>query len=271
VGDDRPIGIFDSGVGGLTVVRAVVDRLPDEPVLYLGDTARAPYGPRDPAEIRAFAVEIANELIARGVKMLVVACNSIEVAAIQEVADAGGVPVVGVIDPGVRAARRATRTGVIGVIGTQATIESDAYRRALERADGGTRLLGVACPGVVEHIEQGDTGSRELRGLLSSYLAPLRDEGIDALILGCTHYPLVAPLIADLMGPDVRLVSSAETTAEDVERALARFALRTSGPDGAGPEHRFLCTGDADDFRALAELFLGERVGDVEAVELVRA
>ncbi|MEX0992145.1 MAG: glutamate racemase [Actinomycetota bacterium] len=264
--DDRPIGIFDSGVGGLTVVRAVIERSPDEALLYLGDRARYPYGPRSIAEIRGFAVEIARELVAHDVKLLVVACNSVEVAAIQDVADAGGTPVVGVIDPGVRAAVARTRTGKIGLIGTEATVASGAYDRALARADGGTELLAVACPGVVEHIERGDTSSAELSDLLAAYLAPLRSAGVDALILGCTHYPLVADMIAAHMGPETVLVSSADATAADVASALDRFSLRATANGGGSRE--FLCTGDPAEFQALARRFLGEDVGVVRPVEL---
>ncbi len=266
MGDDRPIGIFDSGVGGLTVVRAVVDRCPEESLLYLGDRARYPYGPRPIAEIRGFAVEIARELVSRDVKLLVVACNSVEVAAIQDVADASGTPVVGVIDPGVRAAVAATRSGKIGLIGTEATVASGAYDRALARADGGTELLAVACPGVVEHVERGDTSSPELSDLLGSYLAPLRSAGVDALILGCTHYPLVADLISSHMGPETTLVSSADATAMDVASAIDRFALRA--PTDREARVRFLCTGDPEEFRALARRFLGDDVGTVHPVEL---
>ncbi len=267
MGDDRPIGIFDSGVGGLTVVGAVVERCPDESLLYLGDRARYPYGPRPIEEIRGFAVEIARELVSRDVKLLVVACNSVEVAAIQDVADASGTPVVGVIDPGVRAAIARTRTGKIGLIGTEATVASGAYERALARADGGTELLAIACPGVVEHVERGDTSSPELRDLLGAYLAPLRAANVDAVILGCTHYPLVADLIASHVGPDTVLVSSADSTADDVAAALDRFSLRT-GAGGASPRREFLCTGDPEEFRSLARHFLGEDVGAVRPVAL---
>jgi glutamate racemase len=263
VSDPRPIGVFDSGVGGLTVVRAIVDLLPHEPILYLGDNARSPYGPRSPEQIRGFALEIAEALIRRDVKMLVVACNSIEVAAIAEVTNAHGVPVVGVIEPGVRAAIRATRNGRIGVIGTQATIASGAYPRAVPTG-ADVRLVAAACPAFVEAVERGDTSSPELLGLARGYLEPLRQEDVDALILGCTHYPMLSGLIQLVMGEDVVLVSSAEETAKDVYSAL--LASRLLRADGAEPEHAFLTTGDPERFRTIAHHFLGPALGGVHEV-----
>jgi len=207
-------------VGGLTVVRAIVDQLPHEPIRYVGDNARFPYGPRPFEEIRGFALEIAAELVRRDVKMLVVACNSIEVAAIADVATAHGVPVVGVIDPGTRAAVRATRNRAIGLIATQATVASGAYDRAVAAIGADVRLVSAACPAFVEHVERGDTSSEELLGLARGYLEPLRREGVDTLILGCTHYPMLSGLIQLVMGEGVVLVSSAEETAKDVYSTL---------------------------------------------------
>ena len=253
--DPRPIGIFDSGVGGLTVVRAVLDLVPREPVLYFGDTARAPYGPRDVDEIRAFAREIAAFLLDREVKMLVVACNAIESNAIEDLSERASVPLIGVIEPGVRAALRTTRNGRVGVIGTQATIASRAYERAMAAEDGGVELATAACPAFVPHVERGDTTSSELLSSARGYLAPLRDAGVDTLILGCTHYPLLSGLLQRVMGPDVVLVSSAEETAKDVYATLLDQGLLLE--DGPAPQHEFLCSGDPDSFRALAARFLG--------------
>ena len=264
--DPRPIGIFDSGVGGLTVARAVFDLLPGEPILYVGDNGRFPYGPRPLEEIRTFALEIAEYLVDRDVKMLVVACNSIEVAAIEEVARAHGVPVVGVIDPGVRAAVRSTRNHRIGLIGTQATVESGAYERAIERTGADVRLFSVACPVFVEHVEAGDTSSEALLEAARGYLVPLEEEGIDTLILGCTHYPMLSGLIQVVMGEDVVLVSSAEETAKDVYATLRASSLL--GESGVEPRHEFLTTGDPAAFRAIAQHFLGPDVGGVHPVEV---
>lgn len=264
--DGRAIGVFDSGVGGLTVVRAIADLLPDEAVRYVGDTARSPYGPRPVEEIRRFALEIADHLAHADVKMLVVACNSIEVSAIREVADAHGLPVIGVIAPGVRAAARATRSGRVGLIGTQATVASGAYDRAAAEEGSGLSLVSAACPVFVDHVEAGDTSSATLRAAAEAYLAPLLADGIDTLILGCTHYPMLAPLLAEVVGPDVTLVSSADETARDVARALDAAELRRA--PGARPAHEIRCTGDPAAFRATAARVLGAVEGEVGTVDL---
>jgi len=258
--------MFDSGVGGLTVARAVFDLLPHEPIVYLGDDARFPYGPRPLHEIRSFALEIAAYLVSRDVKMLVVACNSIEVAAIREVTEAAGVPVVGVIDPGARAAVHITRNGRVGLIGTEATVASGAYERAIAATGAHVRLFSRACPVFVEHVERGDTSSDALLAAARGYLLPLREEGVDTLILGCTHYPLLSGLISYVMGPDVVLVSSAEETAKDVYATLLESGLRRA--DAGPPKHEFLCTGDPARFQVVAEHFLGLEVGGVDATEV---
>ncbi len=265
--DSRPIGIFDSGVGGLTVARAVLDLLPQEPVVYLGDGARFPYGPRPLEEIRRFAVEIAEDLVRRDVKMIVVACNSVEVAAISEVTDAAGVPVIGVIDPGTRAAVRATRNGRIGMIGTEATVASGAYERAVAATGARVELFTRACPAFVEHVERGDTSSEELLALARGYLEPLREAGVDTLILGCTHYPLLSGLISYVMGDGVVLISSAEETAKDVYATLLREGLRREDP--GPPTHEWLTTGDPEAFRRLVRRFLGPDVHDVRVARAV--
>jgi glutamate racemase len=263
VPDDRPIGVFDSGVGGLTVARAILDLLPREPLLYVGDTARFPYGPKPLDEIRGHAMDIAAYLVDRGVKLLVVACNSIEVAAIEDVAKAAAVPVVGVIDPGVRAAVRATHNGRIGLIGTQATVRSGAYDRAVARTGRDVSLFSEPCPAFVEFVERGDTSSQELFGLARGYLEPLRRAGVDTLILGCTHYPMLSGLIAEVMGRDVALISSADETARDVYAALVAGNLRAEGEPAV---HEFVCTGDPGTFRRVAERFLGPSIPDVRLV-----
>lgn len=261
MGDSRPIGVFDSGVGGLTVARAVLDLLPNESVLYVGDSAHFPYGPKPVQEIRGYALDIAAYLVERDVKMLVIACNSIEVSAIGDIATSHDVPVIGVVNPGVRAAIRATRRGVIGVIGTEATIATGAYQRAVGSA---AEIHAAACPVFVEHVERGDTTSDGLREAARGYLAPLKANGVDTLILGCTHYPLLSGLIQMEMGPEVVLVSSAEETAKDVYAELVRAGKLREGSEP--PSHEFLTTGDSTSFHRLAELFLGHELEGVEAV-----
>lgn len=263
--DNRPIGMFDSGVGGLTVARAVIDLLPGESLVYLGDNARFPYGPKPVEEIRRYALEIAQYLVTRGVKMIVVACNSVEVSAIGDIAAQAGIPVVGVIDPGTRAAIGATRTGVIGLIGTEATVDSKAYDRAVAATGAAVALHSRACPRFVEFVERGETSSEELKTAAREYLDPLRKAGVDSLILGCTHYPLITEVIAEVMGPDVVLVSSATETAKDVASVVATAAAE--GSTGL-PSHEFLCTGDPDQFRAVGQLFLGPEIGEVDVAQL---
>jgi glutamate racemase len=264
VGDSRAIGVFDSGVGGLTVVRAILDLLPHERIVYLGDNARFPYGPRPIEEIRAFALEIAAYLVSRDVKMLVVACNSVEVAAIRDVAVAAGVPVVGVVDPGARAGVRATRNGRVGVIATEATVRSGAYEAAVASTHASVRVISKSCPAFVDFVERGDTSSDELLCVAHEYLVPLKEEGVDTLILGCTHYPMLSGLIQYVIGDDVVLVSSAEETAKDVYAVLVENDLLR--PEGDDPEHEFVTTGDPEAFRTVAHHFLGPDVGSVAGV-----
>lgn len=250
------------------MARAVMDLLPQEPVLYFGDTARSPYGPRPVEEIQTFAREIAAHLLERNVKTLVVACNSIEVAAIEDLTARARTPVVGVIDPGVRASLRITRNRRVGVIGTEATIRSGAYARAMKRESGDVELFAEACPDFVPFVERGDTTSDELLSLAREYLAPLVAAEIDTLILGCTHYPLLSGLIQVVMGPDVVLVSSAEETAKDVYATLLQNGL-LSGP--ATPRHEFLCSGDAPSFLVLGTRFLGPEIAEVGAASVGEA
>ena len=259
---DAPIGIFDSGVGGLTVVRAVLDQLPHEPVRYLGDTRHTPYGPRPIAEVRRFALDCLDTLVDSGVKMLVIACNSASAAMLRDARERYDVPVVEVIAPAVRRAVASTRNGRVGVIGTRATISSRAYEDAFAAAVH-LELTTRACPRFVEFVEEGVTSGPELMAVAEEYLAPVREAGVDTLVLGCTHYPLLTGVVDRVMGEHVSLVSSAEETAKDVYRVLGVNDLHR--PDDAPPpHHRFLSTGDAAAFRALAGRFLGPVVGAVE-------
>ena len=263
--DARPIGVFDSGVGGLTVARALMEHLPNESLIYIGDTARFPYGPKPVEEIRHYGMQIADELIGRDVKMLVVACNSVEVSAIDHIAARHGVPVIGVVEPGARAAARVTRSGRIGMIGTEATVRSGAYDRAVADAGVDVTLASAACPVFVDHVEAGDTGSDELRRAARRYLEPLMEADIDTLILGCTHYPLLFGLLQEELGTGVVLVSSAEETANDVAARLLAEGLAVAG---GPPSHRFLTTGRADTFDGLAATFLGTEQATVRAEHL---
>lgn len=265
---DAPLGIFDSGVGGLTVARAVIDQLPHEPVIYVGDTARGPYGPLPLAQVRSYALDVMDHLVDHGVKALVIACNSASAAVLRDARERYNVPVVEVIQPAVRRAARVTDNNRVAVIGTQATVTSGAYEDAFAAAPHVT-LSMQACPRFVEFVEAGITGGPELLRVAQEYLLPLKQAGVDTLVLGCTHYPLLTGVIQWVMGDDVVLVSSAEETAKDVYKTLAAHDLLRDGtlPE---PEHRFLATGDPRAFATLGRRFLGPEVRDVHsAVEVV--
>jgi glutamate racemase len=252
---DSPIGVFDSGYGGLTVMRAILDQLPHESVAYFGDTARAPYGPRPIAQTRELALECLDRLVEHGVKVLVIACNTASAAVLHDARERYDVPVVEVIRPAVRRAAAATRTGRVGVISTRGTHQSGAYLDAFAAAPH-LDVVSTPCPRFVEFVEAGVTGGPELVGVAHEYLDPLRERGVDTLVLGCTHYPLLTAVISYVMGDDVTLVSSAEETAKDVFRVLADADLLR--PDDLPPPgHGFTTTGDPDEFRRLAVRFLG--------------
>ncbi len=255
---DAPIGIFDSGLGGLTVARAVMDQLPHEQVLYLGDTASQPYGPRPIAQVRELALGRLDELVDRGVKLLVIACNSASAAVLHDARERYPVPVVEVIRPAVRRAAALTRNNVVGVISTQATATSRAYPDAFAAAPQ-VQVVSQACPRFVELVEAGTTSGDELLEVAHGYLDPLLETGVDTLVLGCTHYPLLSGAISFVMGPAVTLVSSAEETAQEVYRVLAG-AGATRPVDSASPVHHFLTTGDPETFARLARRFLGPEV-----------
>ena len=259
---DLPIGIFDSGVGGLTVARAVLDQLPHEPLLYVGDTAHGPYGPLPIAEVRRTALEVLDHLVGAGVKLLVIACNTASAACLRDARERYDVPVVEVVLPAVRRAVASTRSGRVGVIGTAATITSGAYEDAFAAAPHVT-ITTAACPRFVDFVERGHTSGRQILGLAQSYLAPLAAADIDTLVLGCTHYPLLTGVIQLTMGDGVTLVSSAEETAKDVYRVLtATGQLRD--PDAPPARHRFVATGDPEPFRRLGRRFLGPEIDLVQ-------
>jgi glutamate racemase len=262
-----PIGIFDSGVGGLTVARAILDQLPHEELCYVGDTAHVPYGPKPIADIRRYALDVMDHLVDQGVKVLVIACNAASSACLRDARERYAVPVVEVVLPAVRRAVAATRTGRVGVIGTQATITSRSYDDAFAAAAGVT-VTTAACPRFVDFVERGVTSGRQVLQLTEGYLRPLQDAGVDTLVLGCTHYPLLTGVLGLVMGDAVTLVSSAEETAKDVYRVLTAADLLR--PDDAPPPvHRFIATGDPAPFRRLGRRFLGpeiEQVGTLEPV-----
>ena len=253
-----PIGLFDSGLGGLTVVRALIDLVPSESLIYFGDTGRFPYGPKPPGEVREYAQQIGDLLVERGVRAVVVACNSAAAAALNDLQTRLPVPVIGVIEPGVKAALAATKTGRVGVIGTEGTIASHAYTKTAAALSPKVEIFAQSCPGFVEFVEAGDVDSPELYQLAQEHLAPIKAANVDVLVLGCTHYPLLASTLSSVMGPQVAVISSAQATA----RAISAIELR-SGSNSA-PTHHFITSGDPNTFHALATRFLGSEINDVE-------
>jgi glutamate racemase len=262
---DAPIGIFDSGVGGLTVARAVKDQLPNESILYVGDTAHSPYGPKPIADVRRYSLEVLDFLVDTGVKLVVIACNTASAAMLRDARERYSVPVVEVIQPAVRRAVAATRSNRVGVIGTLGTINSRAYEDAFAAAPT-LQLFTQACPRFVEFVEAGVTSGDELLSVASEYLQPLRDADIDTLVLGCTHYPFLKGAISYVMGEGVTLVSSDTETANDVYRVLVSQGLERSA--SAAPTLRYEATGsDTADFIRLAHRFVGPEVSRVDYVQ----
>ncbi len=259
---DRPIGMFDSGFGGLTVARAVIDLLPAEHLVYIGDTGRYPYGPRPQSEVRRFARELAWSLVKDfDVKAVVVACNTASAAAIHDLKAELPVPVIDVVEPGAQALVLATTSGEVGVIGTVGTIGSGAYDRAVAATGERVHLTSAACPGFVEFVERGQVSGEEVHILAERLLAPVKDAGVDSLLLGCTHYPYLARVISDVMGRGVTLVSSADETAFATRATLTEAGLLRA-PGGAPAEHRFLSSGDISWFADLGRRLLGPELRD---------
>ncbi len=261
-----PIGVFVSGIGGLTVVRELAHQLPEERLLYFGDTARVPYGPKSPDTVRRYADEITTWLVGEGVKAVVVACNTATAHALPALRESFDVPVIGVVEPGARAAMRATRSGRIGVIGTAGTIASGAYERAIRALAPDACVMARACPLFVPLVEEGWAESEVARLVAREYLAPLAGDGVDTLVLGCTHYPLLKPLLAAVMGDGVRLIDSAEETAAETRRVLEERGLRAGR--GQPPAHRFVASDAPDHFLALGQRFLGATIDRVEKLTL---
>ncbi len=272
-----PIGIFDSGVGGLTVARAVIDQLPDEDIVYVGDTANSPYGPKPIAQVRRLALSVMDELVDAGVKLLVIACNSATAAVLRDARErytkAYGIPVVEVIQPAVQRAVTSTQNGKVGVIGTEATISSKAYEDMFAAAPQ-LDITAAAAPRFVEFVERGITTGDDLLNVAEEYLEPFKAADVDTLILGCTHYPLLAGVISYVMGESVNLVTSSESTARAVYRELVRHGLENpAGATGHAPpatsRHQFMSTGDPGSFAQLAQRFLGPEVGGVTQIRTV--
>lgn len=267
-GDPRPIGVFDSGVGGLTVLAELHRRLPGESTIYLGDNARTPYGPRPADEVRRFTVEAVEWLLGRDVKLLVLACNTATARALALVRDRASVPVVGVVRPGAVSAAAATRTRRVGVIATAGTVESGAYHDAIVEADPTIEVAQLACPELVPMVEAGILEGRRAESVLRAYLEPLAAShpGMDTLLLGCTHYPLLRRPIESIVGSGVAVVDSAFTTALAVEDLLD--ALGARAPRGAQPTHRVATTGDVAAFLAVARRLFGDDLAPVESAVL---
>ncbi|MAT05214.1 MAG: glutamate racemase [Acidimicrobiaceae bacterium] len=261
---DRPIGMFDSGFGGLTVARALIDLLPGEDLVYIGDTGRYPYGSKPLDEVHGYARQLSRSLVDDyGVKAIVVACNTATASGLDDIRAELGIPVIDVIEPGARSLVRATSTGRVGVIGTVGTMSSGAYVDAVARTGAPVHLTLAACPGFVEFVERGQTTGDEVMVLAERLLAPVRDADVDALLLGCTHYPFLARVIADVMGPAVTLVSSADETAFAAMHRLGDLGMLRD--DGLVGQHRFVSSGDVEVFRELGERLLGPELATTEA------
>ena len=263
-GDPRAIGVFDSGIGGLTVAREIFQLLPNESVTYFGDTARVPYGPKSPATVLHYSREAATFLMTQDIKLLVVACNTATAHAADALARELPVPVIGVVEPGARTAARTTRSGRIGVIGTAGTIASGAYDKAVRRLVHNARVYAQPCPLFVPLIEEGWIDHEATRSIAREYLTPLRDVDIDVLVLGCTHYPLLAPVIREVIGPDVALVDSAHETAREVQEVLERDQLRRV--DATPPRHTFFASDSPMRFRDVGSRFVGGKIAEVKKV-----
>jgi glutamate racemase len=264
--NQAPVGIFDSGIGGLTVARAIYERLPHEATIYFGDTARVPYGPKSPETVKRYSLEILSWLLDQGVKAVVVACNTSTAHALRALQESTPVPVLGVIKPGARAAVAAGQGGPIGVIGTSGTIASDAYHRAIQALAPGVTVVQRACPLFVPFVEEGwfDHPATEL--VAADYLRELRQACVRSLVLGCTHYPLLKPLLQRVMGPEVQLIDSGQATAAALETILDDKGLRA--PVRPAADHRFVVSDDEARFRQVGSRFIGERLSKAEVVPL---
>ena len=262
----RPIGVFDSGIGGLTVVAEIMRQLPNEEIVYFGDTARLPYGPKSKETVTQFAIQDTEFLLKHGVKMIVVACNTASSVAIDSLSQRYDLPIIGVIAPGALAAVSSTLTGKVGVIGTEGTIASQSYLREIRKLDREIDVLEKSCPLFVPLAEEGWTEREVTLVIAHEYLIPLRDAGIDVVVLGCTHYPILKGTIGKVFGPGVRLIDSAEETAREVAERLSVLGLGRA-LEGV-PQHRFFVSDVPHRFREQAERFLGAPLAHVEVVSV---
>jgi glutamate racemase len=263
-----PIGIFDSGLGGLTVAHAIIEGLPSEATVYFGDTARVPYGPKSAETVRRYSLEIMEWLLGQGVKAVVIACNTSTAHGLEVLQSASPVPVIGVIEPGARAAVAASGGRPIGVIGTAGTIQSGAYERAIRRLAPGMEVFSRACPLFVPLVEEGWLDHPATRVVATEYLAPLLEAGVGTVVLGCTHYPLLKPLLERVLGPQVNLIDGAQETARTVAETLIQRGLEAPHRRPGGAIHRFAVSDDPDRFLAVGARFLGERLSAAEVVTL---
>jgi glutamate racemase len=262
--DPRAIGVFDSGVGGLTVLHECLVNLPHEDFAYFGDTGNFPYGPKPLAEVRRLAFTAAGFLIERGVKLVVIACNSAAAAALPQLQAAFATPIVGVVMPGARAAVQETRSRRVGVLATEATVRSNAYQKALQTLDAGLEVFAVACPRLAPLIQEGDVFSEETERAAREYVAPLKEAAVDTVILGCTHYPLISPMLRRLLGPHVTLINSAEETAREVGEILERKEIGNAVQREG--DYRFFATGNSEEFREVGARFLQLPIREVTQI-----
>lgn len=260
-----PIGIFDSGVGGLTVVHEIVEKLPAEDIVYFGDTGRFPYGTKTARQLIEFTSQICNFLVDKNVKLIIIACNSASSAALEWAQAHFEIPIIGVIEPGARAAYMATVNRKIGVIGTPATIKSNSYIKAVHSFDTGIDVYQASCPHFASYVENGKTDGEDIRRIAENYLKPLNEKKVDSLILGCTHYPLISDLIAEVIGNKTKLISSAEETALEVKEILGRKELLRINHKGA---IEFFSTGPREKFIKLGSRFLGRKINNVNEIRL---
>ena len=260
-----PIGVFDSGIGGLTVLKEVFRVLPRESTLYLGDTARVPYGIRSAGTVTRYSFENTAFLVTKGIKLLVVACNTVSAVSLGAIREKLSIPVIGVIEPGARAAARATRNGKVGVIGTEATINSGAYTGSIKAVDSSIDVYGLPCPLFVPLVEEGLTDDEITFMVAERYLAGMKGSGIDTLVLGCTHYPLLKRVIGRVMGDSTVLIDSAVETVREVEEALRRNDARG---DSEKSSRAFYVTDGPEKFRRVGERFLGEKIGEIEKIDI---
>jgi glutamate racemase len=260
---DAPIGVFDSGVGGLTVVLEMYKQMPQESLLYYADTAHVPYGPRDPEELKGFAYHITGFLVEKGCKMIIIACNTSTSLAYEELEKIFPIPIIGVIEPGVDKALESSSQGKIGIIATQATVNSGAYQRTIKQKRSVVETIAVPCPRLVPLIEEGVLGGEEVEGAVNSYLKDMVNQGIGTLILGCTHYPFLLPLITAAAGPGISIIDPARETVSRARRALEEKGLLN---EGGAPTHVFFTSGDPGKFKTLAGRLLGKNPGSVERV-----